>query len=125
VPEPDEQRRLLEGFMMAVGSGDVELLNQILAENVSVTGDGGGKRIAAKHPVVGRAAVARFMIGLGKLMPADAGFAITEFNGAPALLLWNEGEPYCVMNFTMSGGQIIAIHNVLNPDKLKHIKVQS
>jgi RNA polymerase sigma-70 factor, ECF subfamily len=125
VPAPDEQRRLLEGFMMAVSMGDVEALNQILAENVSVTGDGGGKRIATKHPVVGRTAVARFMIGLKRIMPADAGFAITEFNGAPALLLWNEGEPYCVMNFTMSDGQIIAIHNVLNPDKLKHIKVQS
>jgi RNA polymerase sigma-70 factor, ECF subfamily len=125
VPAPDEQRRLLEGFMMAVSMGDVEALNQILAENVSVTGDGGGKRFAAKHPVVGRAAVARFMIGLGRLLPDNAGFAITEFNGAPALLLWNEGEPYCVMNFSMSGGQIIAIHNVLNPDKLKHIKVQS
>lgn len=125
VPSPEEQQRLLEGFFMAVGSGDVETLNHILAENVTLTGDGGGKALAVRKPIFGREAIIRLYFGLAKKMPEGLQMKLAEFNGAPALVMWVDGQVFGVMNFTISGGQIIAIHNVLNPDKLKHIKIQS
>jgi RNA polymerase sigma-70 factor, ECF subfamily len=124
VPSPDEQRRLLESFLVAVGTGDVESLNQILAEGVTLTGDGGGKRVAVRRPLVGRAAVSRFYFGIARIIPPDAAYEIVEFNGAPALLMLLKGEVYGVMNFTVSDGKMVAIHNVLNPDKLKHLQVK-
>jgi RNA polymerase sigma-70 factor, ECF subfamily len=124
VPSVDEQRRLLEGFLMAVGTGDVERLNQILAQDVTVTGDGGGKAFAARHPIVGRDLVTRFMLGITRLMPTNGRFEIAEFNGSPALLIWAGETVFSVMSFTMSGDKIIAIQNVLNPDKLRHIRAE-
>jgi len=121
VPSPDEQQRLLEGFFMAVSNGDVDALNHILAENVTLTGDGGGKAPAARRPVVGREAVVRLFFGLAKKMPEGLAMELAAFNGAPALVMCVGADIFGVMNFTISGGQIVAIHNVLNPDKLKHI----
>jgi len=124
-PSPDEQQRLTESFLMAVSTGDVGGLNQLLAEDVTSTGDGGGKVAAARHPVVGRAAVARLLFGLAKKVPANWRFEIAEFNGAPALLIWMGDQAINVMCFTWEGNRITAIHNVANPDKLKHIRVES
>jgi len=121
VPSPDEQRRLIEGFLLAVGTGDVDTLNQILAEGVTATSDGGGRHGVARRPVVGREAVARFLLGLAKKAPAGVRYEIVEFNGTPALLWSIQDEVQGVMNFTVGDGQIVAIHNVLNPDKLRHI----
>ncbi|MEO8610855.1 MAG: RNA polymerase sigma-70 factor [Chloroflexota bacterium] len=122
VPSPDEQQRLLQVFTIAISTGDLDLLNQVLAESVTMTGDGGGKAFAARHPVVGRAAVARFLMGLFRNPPADGRVELRNFNGAPALIIEVGSQIMGVMNFTMSGDQIVGIDNVLNPDKLGHIK---
>jgi RNA polymerase sigma-70 factor (ECF subfamily) len=121
VPSLEEQHRLLQVFTIAISTGDLDLLNQVLAESVTMTGDGGGKAFAARHPVVGRAAVARFLMGLFRNPPADGRVELSYFNGAPALIIEVGSQIMGVMNFTMSGDQIVAIDNVLNPDKLKHV----
>jgi RNA polymerase sigma-70 factor (ECF subfamily) len=121
-PSEDEQQRLLQVFSVATATGDMEMLKQLLAEAVTMTGDGGGKVAAARRPVVGREAVARFLMGIVKTAPERASYGFAHVNGQPAILLLVDGEVYGVMNFTFSDGQIVAIHNVLNPDKLGHVK---
>jgi RNA polymerase sigma-70 factor (ECF subfamily) len=122
-PSEDEQQRLLQVFTVATSTGDMEMLKQLLAEAVTMTGDGGGKVAAARRPVVGRDAVARFLMGVVKVAPERASYGFAHINGQPAILLLVDGALYGVMSFTISDGQIVAIHNVLNPDKLSHVKL--
>lgn len=122
-PTEDEQQRLLQVFTVATSTGDLDMLKQMLAESVTMTGDGGGKVAAARRPVVGRDAVARFLMGVVKVAPERASYGFTHINGQPAILLLVDGAIYGVMSFTISDGQIVAIHNVLNPDKLSHVKL--
>jgi hypothetical protein len=84
--------------------------------------DGGGKRAADRKPVAGADNVARFIAtitrqgleqgGTGRLVTANGGVALRGDVG---------GEPYVLMTFEVSDGQIVAIRNVLNPDKLTRV----
>jgi RNA polymerase sigma-70 factor (ECF subfamily) len=125
IPSVEEQQRLIESFLLAISTGDVDSLNQILAEDVTATGDGGGKVAAARHPIVGREMVMRLMFGLARQVPENWRFEFAEFNGAPAVLMWLGDQPFGVMHFTCENGQITAIHNIVNPDKLKHIHIKN
>jgi RNA polymerase sigma-70 factor (ECF subfamily) len=122
-PSTDEQRRLVEGFLQAMATGDVEGLTQMLAEDVVFYGDGGGKVSAVRQPIIGREAVKRFLLlGIYRLLPPGVHLEVAEVNGSPALLLWGyDVHPYFVMTFTFAGNRILAIRNILNPDKLTHI----
>jgi RNA polymerase sigma-70 factor (ECF subfamily) len=123
-PSTDEQRKLVESFLQAMATGDVEGLTRMLAEDVVFYGDGGGKVSAVRQPITGREAVKRFLLlGIYRLLPPDVHIEVAEVNGSPALLLWGyDDHPYFVMTFTIAGNQIQAIRNILNPDKLAHIR---
>ncbi|MFL5704266.1 MAG: hypothetical protein ACJ8AG_15725, partial [Ktedonobacteraceae bacterium] len=63
---PETQRQMLTGFMQAVNAGEMTALMNLLAEDVTFWGDGGGKvKGAATHPFTRRGAVARFLLGPG------------------------------------------------------------
>jgi RNA polymerase sigma-70 factor (ECF subfamily) len=119
----DEQRDLVERFLQALMSGDVEGLTHMLNEDVVFYGDGGGKVNVVRQPLEGREAVKRFLLlGIYRLLPPGVNIEVAEVNGSPALLLWvHDDHPYFVMTFTIVGDQIQAIRNILNPDKLSRI----
>jgi RNA polymerase sigma-70 factor (ECF subfamily) len=122
-PSSDEQNKLVEGFLHAIATGDVEDLTHMLAEEAMLYGDGGGKVSAVRQPIIGREAVIRFLLlGVYHLLPPDVHIEIAEVNGSPALLFWGQDTLYFVMTFTLVGNQIETIRNVLNPDKLIHIQ---
>lgn len=121
-PSSDEQRQLVESFFRAVEAGDVESLAHILAEQAMVYGDGGGQVPAAARPVAGREAVIRFLLGVYRLLPKEMRAEFTEVNGAPGLLFWHQEKLLAVTTFSIAGGQIQAIYNLLNPDKLAHLR---
>lgn len=119
---PEAHRRLLEAFMRAVGSGDLEGLTALLAEEVTFWADGGGKvRGAALQPVRGRANVARFVISVtARFMPVGAQFAVAEVNGRPTLLIRHaDGTPAIVVSIEVDQARIYNIWAIANPDKLK------
>jgi RNA polymerase sigma-70 factor, ECF subfamily len=122
-PSSDEQKKLVESFLEAMATGDVEGLTRLLTEDVVFYGDGGGKVTAVRQPITGRDAVKRFLLlGIYRLLPPGVEIDVAEVNGSPALLLWgHDDRPYFVMTFTIVGEQIQAIRNILNPDKLSHI----
>lgn len=120
-PSPEESRRLIEGFLQAADTGAGDILEQLLAEDIVVYGDGGGKAPAARKPIIGREAAARVLRGGLRFVPADAKFKMVEINGAPALMWGNDTQVYGVMQISVSGGLVREIHAIFNPDKLQHL----
>ena len=118
---PEEHRRLLEQFMRAARAGDLNGLMTMLADDVTVWADGGGKVPgAALRPVHGPANVARFLIGVtARLAPADAQYVVADVNGRPTLLVRRaDGTPIAVVSIEIVGGRIGTVWAIGNPDKL-------
>ena len=107
--------------MQAVAEGDIDGLTHVLAEDIIVYGDGGGKAPAARIPQRGREAVMRLLLGSFRLLTPDTRVEIHDINGGLALMLWLGDVLSVVMNFTIVDNQIHAIHSVLNPDKLTYL----
>jgi RNA polymerase sigma-70 factor (TIGR02957 family) len=120
-----EQRdELARRFFAAATQGDLAGLETLLAHDVVLTGDGGGKVPALGHPVAGRARVAQTLmswIRLGSRVPG-ASIREVEVNGMPgALLLDGEGRLVGVWELEIGGGEIQGVNSVVNPDKLAHL----
>lgn len=118
-PRPEAQARMLSAFQNAITSGSSDRLEQLLAEDVQLGADGGGKVIAALNIIDGKDKVLRFIKGILSKAWSDLSSQFTEFNGAPALLI-TEGETItavvgCACD---TAGAANRIYIVRNPDKL-------
>jgi RNA polymerase sigma-70 factor (TIGR02957 family) len=119
-----EQRdELATRFFAAAEEGDLEGLEELLAHDVVLRGDGGGKAPAAARAVHGRARVARSLIAG---LRAGARFGLTsrreEVNGQPGALFFDrEGRLAGVAILDVAEGQIQAVSSIVNPDKLRHL----
>jgi RNA polymerase sigma-70 factor, ECF subfamily len=121
----EKQRSLefAEAFFAASRSGDMKALGAMLAADVSVHADGGGKRPAALEPVVGFDAVmkvheflaAHFRENGSKLV--RAGFV----NGLPGFITLEADGELQTTALEIEDGKIAAIYVVRNPDKLRHL----
>ena len=119
-PAVEEQQKLVAQFLHVLATGDLEGLTALLAEDVILYGDGGGKAPAIKQPLVGREAVLRLLIGSSRVLHTHTiDIEMREINGAAALLFWEGEKLHFVMNITVQDNRIVLLHNVLNPDKLK------
>jgi RNA polymerase sigma-70 factor (ECF subfamily) len=123
---PEIQRQLLTGFMRAVQAGEMTALMNVLAEDVTFWGDGGGKVVgAATHPIAGRAAVAHFLLKTWSVfrssLPVDARVELAEVNGQPALVTRAGNRAYGVLTIEVEAQQIGTIRIVANPEKLAHV----
>jgi RNA polymerase sigma-70 factor (ECF subfamily) len=120
-----EQRdELAKRFFAAVTDGDLTGLEAMLAHDVVLTGDGGGKVPALGHPVAGRTRVARMLLTWVKLSARIPGASLreVEVNGMPgALLLDGDSRLVGVWELEIGGGEIQGINSVVNPDKLAHL----
>jgi len=119
---PDSHARLLQAFGEAVASGDVARLAELLREDAVALTDGGGRKTAARNPIVGAEKIARFFIGLAaKNAGHDIRVEPATINGAFGALLYLDGELDHTMSMAISGEKIAAIYIVRNPDKLRHL----
>jgi RNA polymerase sigma-70 factor (ECF subfamily) len=123
---PQTQEQLLVGFRRAVQGGDMTALMDLLAEDVSFWGDGGGKVPgAATQPIFGREAVARFFLETGgifrRTLPEGARAELAEVNGQPALVTRAGERAFGVLLIEVEGGRIQAIRAIANPEKLSHV----
>jgi len=120
-----EQRdELGRRFLAAAEQGDVAALEALLAHDVELTGDGGGKVPALARSVHGRSRVARTIVNWVRLAARLPGvsFRPVEVNGSPgALYLDDQQRLLGVLALDIAGGQITSISSVVNPDKLKHL----
>jgi RNA polymerase sigma-70 factor, ECF subfamily len=120
---PDTYQRLLSGFFRAVQGGDMGALTGMLAEDVSLWADGGGKvKGAASRPVFGRDHVARFIMGTRGLTPENTRAELGEVNGQTALIFRIDDHIFFIMTVDLDeGGLVQTIRIVANPDKLAHV----
>src|SRR3954471_17168070 len=123
---PDDHARLLMAFGEAVTSGNVARLADLLREDAVAITDGGGRKFAARNPILGADKVARFFIGLAaKNAGHDIRVEPAVINGAFGALVYLDGEFDHTLSMAIDGTRIAAIYLVRNPDKLRHIAVGS
>jgi RNA polymerase sigma-70 factor (ECF subfamily) len=119
-----EQRdELARRFFAAAEEGDVEALEQMLADDVVVYGDGGGKAPSWPRPIVGPHRVSRLMAGVfAQVREYGVTWRPTELNGQPGIVFLDpEGRIGSVMSLDVAGGVIQTIRGIINPDKLAHL----
>jgi RNA polymerase sigma-70 factor (ECF subfamily) len=119
---PDNHARLLQAFGDAVVSGNVAQLAELLREDAVALTDGGGRKTAARNPIIGADKIARFFIGIAaKNAGHDMRIEPAMINGAFGALLYLDGELDSTMSMAIDGEKIAAIYIVRNPDKLRHL----
>jgi RNA polymerase sigma-70 factor, ECF subfamily len=119
---PEQEERLMESFLEACTSGDMEGLLSLLSEDVTLWTDGGGKTRAALNPVHGADKVARFFSSILPKAPPGLLIRRTRINGRPAFVgYFEDGSPQSVATFDAAEGSIRGIRFVVNPDKLQNI----
>jgi RNA polymerase sigma-70 factor (ECF subfamily) len=117
---------IAKAFFDASRSGEVAPLQALLAKDVTLYSDGGGKRVAALRPIHGDEDVARFFAGIARKpsaqLPSQYQEAIVD--GLPGLIAVQNGEVMHTMAFEIDDGKITAIYIVRNPDKLRHVSAK-
>jgi RNA polymerase sigma-70 factor (ECF subfamily) len=120
-------RELVASFLAAAATNDTARLTRLLADDVVLYSDGGGKAAAALNPIYGADKVMRFTMGVVRKFGPPGGFAIesTQINGAPGFLLRTADGLYSALTVESDGERISAIYLVRNPDKLVRIERRS
>jgi RNA polymerase sigma-70 factor (ECF subfamily) len=118
-----EREELAGRFFDALHDGDVDGLRELLAADVQMVGDGGGKAPAFARTVVGADKVARVLAsGFPLLAEVGASVGRHELNGQPgAILRDRDGKVVGTLALDVLEGRIQAIRSVANPDKLGHL----
>lgn len=114
----ERHRALLRSFTEAARGGDQAKLVSLLAADVVLHSDGGGKALATKRPVVGSLAVARFIVAVTRTVPAQASRDEVDLNGAPGLVVRTGGRAVIAILIDTDGERIQSIYAIANPDKL-------
>ncbi len=118
-----EREALAARLFDAIRDGDVDQLRRLLAADVQMTGDGGGKAPAFTKGVTGASHVARVLASFFALLAAiDVGLEPREINGQPGAIVRDRGGKVIgTFALDIRDGQVQAIRSVLNPDKLRHL----
>jgi len=115
---PSEQRRLLEAFLRAAQAGDRAALEALFAADVASYADGGGRALAARVPVVGRATVAKFVSSFPSKFWVGATFSWVEVNGGVAIAISRDGTPFALLAIDAAAEGIARLLWAMNPAKL-------
>ncbi|BEL03030.1 RNA polymerase sigma-70 factor [Actinoplanes sichuanensis] len=123
---PDRQAEaaaLADRFFAAAAGGDIDGLMSMLAPDVVLIGDGGGKAQALATPPAGRLAVARLFAGLfRRFVRIGISLRPALVNGRPGAVFHDAADRIvAVMALDIADGRIRAARSVVNPDKLQHL----
>jgi RNA polymerase sigma-70 factor (TIGR02957 family) len=118
-----EGEELARRFFDAAAGGDMDALLGMLAPDVVLYGDGGGKAQALGRPLAGRERVVRLLLGLfrrGQILGAS--LRLAWVNGQPGAVVYDaEDRVVSVFGLDIAAGVVQAIRSVVNPDKLGHL----
>jgi RNA polymerase sigma-70 factor (ECF subfamily) len=120
IPE-DVHRGLLEKFMQAAHSGGREAIKALLADNVEIIGDGGGKVPSFMKVVQGADRITNLYWDMPRRLGLPVVYRIARVNGEPGLLRYIGGKLESAQAFVTDGQRIVSIYAVRNPDKLAGI----
>ena len=118
-----EGGELARRFFEAAAGGDMDALLGMLAPDVVVHGDGGGKAQTIGKPLAGRQPVMRIVVALfHRSRTIGASIRLAWVNGQPGAVMYDaEGRVVSVMELDIADGVVQAIRGVVNPDKLGHL----
>lgn len=128
--EARQKRELVGRFLAALRDGDAEGLTRVLADDVGLWSDGGGKVSAARRPILGRAEVVHMLVGIRRTalrtgIPIDAvRLDVVDVNGEPAIAMRVAGRIDSIYTYEFDEGAIKALRIIRNPDKLAYISRQ-
>jgi RNA polymerase sigma-70 factor (TIGR02957 family) len=120
----EQREQLADSFFAAAQEGDLSALEALLAEDVELHGDGGGKVPALARALYGRQRVARVLQNWWRTGMRITGADIlrVEVNGQPgAKLVDPNGHVFGVMGLDIADGKIQGIRSIVNPEKLEHL----
>ena len=121
-PSPQTHRQLLTRYFQAVQTGEMTALMDLLAEEVTLWADAGGKiKQAALRPITGRDAVARFSLGTMRFLPENYRVELAEVNGQAAVIIRTGGHALFVLTIEVEAEHIQAVRLIANPEKLARI----
>jgi RNA polymerase sigma-70 factor (ECF subfamily) len=122
-----QRQDLAQRFLAAAEHGDLPALEALLAHDVALHADGGGKVPALARPINGRKHVVRTLsAGMSALARFGVRVHVTEVNGHPGVVAIDAQDRVAgVMALDIADGRIQAIHSVANPDKLRHLRTDS
>ncbi len=110
-----------EAFFTASRSGDVETLGAMLAADVSIHADGGGKRAAATRPILGIDAAMKLFRHLSTLLHQTKFVRAAFINGLPGFITLEADGELQTTALEIEDGKVAAIYVMRNPDKLRHL----
>ena len=118
-----QRDELAERFVAAVEQGDTDGLFALLAADVEVHGDGGGKAPALGQPLHGRERAVRFLAAIGaQVVRLRVTSRLVHVNGQPGAVFFTpDGRVVSVLSLDIADGQVQAIRSIVNPDKLRHL----
>jgi RNA polymerase sigma-70 factor (ECF subfamily) len=116
--DPAECRDLTERFLSAAAGGDLAGLLSLLAPDVRLVGDSGGKSKAPLRVIQSADKVGRFLVAVAQEPIPDVEVRLVELNGAPALIVLSGGKPDTVLQVEVLDGRIQCVYIIRNPDKL-------
>ena len=116
-----QQQQVVERFLVALTTGDLQGLMDVLAPDVVLVADGGGLAPAARHPIEGSERVAAYLSGFPQFAP-DAEIATLLLNGAVAAWIDPAGELNTAVTFVFEGSRIARINAIRNPHKLGRLE---
>jgi RNA polymerase sigma-70 factor (ECF subfamily) len=129
--DPDTRRRVTERFLAASAGGDLPALLAVLAPDVTLVADGGGRARAPLRPLRGAESVARFLLAVatpaltdtflrsvGVDPAAERDVRIDRVNGGPGIVIAVGDRPVTVLVLDVVDGAVQRIYLVANPDKL-------
>ncbi len=121
--DPEARRRITEQFLSAANGGDVNALMQLLAPDVTLWNDGGGKVTAARRPLHGPDHVARWLLGvLAKPILTGIEIRAAVLNGEWGMIGEIGGYPVGAITFDLLDGRVVNIRFQVNPDKLDGLR---
>lgn len=117
----DTHRRVVEKFIRAAQSGERDAIQALLAEDVELVGDGGGKVPSIDKVLHGAHRIANLFWVTGRRFGAQTVYRHALINGEPGLLRYIDGKLESAMGIATDGERIAGIYVVRNPDKLAGI----
>lgn len=124
----ERQRAVTERFFAAAAGGDINTLMELLAPDVTLWTDGGGKVRQAMRPVRGAERVAAWLAAVGSrpyegVRPDQMSAELVSLNGEPGLVISGAGRVLSTMALDLDAeGRVTAILNTANPDKLAAVQ---
>ncbi len=119
--DPQTHRRLLEKFVQTLASGDLGAISALLAEEATLTSDGGGLVASFPKPLLGAQRIAQLFYATHRRFDGDLHMEIVHLNGRWALLRFTQGQLESAMELESDGRRIVHLYVQRNPDKLRRI----